>query len=255
MTKRLKPLSEQLGHLAVDVVSVGDLEKMLAEYKPQNRSNYQRYISMFFRWCVRRDLCTANPVDRMESVVLSKESPHIYTPEQTKAIMANAPNEMVAYFALAFFGGVRPDEIRRLDWSNIELADGVIHIKASVSKTKRPRYIEMPKNLCEWLLTVPNREGLVFPHSESSLHRWRSKAYKDAKVPSLQDGARHSMATYYLALHTIEETTELLGHADTVLFRHYRGVAKGKKTKAKKYFSIRPNQIADLVPFEKEAVA
>ena len=256
MGRRLRPLKDDLGHVAIDVVSGDDLKKILSKHKPQNRANYQRYFSMFFRWCVKNGSRDSNPIDRMEAVKLDDHAPEVYTPNQVAAIFKSTTTEMTPYLALAFFGGVRPDEIRRLDWSDIELTDGVIHIRASVSKTKRARFVEMPKNLREWLATCPNREGLVFPHSTSSLHRWRTKVYRDAGAPSIQDGARHSAATYFLALHTIEETTEMLGHSDKVLFRHYRGLMKGKKTKAKKYFDIRPGQKSGVAKFPiKEKVA
>jgi integrase len=246
--KRLKPLKEALGHLSIDVVDSDDIKKILSGYKPQNAANYKRYTSMFFRWAVRKDLAQGNPVEKLDAIKLDDDAPEIYEPKQVKAIIRactegdNPRKEMLPYFSLAFFAGIRPDEIRRLDWKDIDREEGIIHIRAAVSKTKKARFIEIPCNLRQWLANCPNKEGLVFPWSESSQKRWRAEVYKAAGVPSIQDGARHSMATYYLALHTIEETTDLLGNSDKVLFRHYKGMIKGRKTKAHAYFDIRPEQ-------------
>ena len=263
--KRLKPLREELGHLSVDVVDSEDIKQMLSGYKPQNAANYKRYTSMFFRWAVKKDLAQGNPVEKLDAIKLDDDAPEIYEPKQVKAIIkacteknvSKEPRkEMLPYFALAFFGGVRPDEIRRLEWKDIDLEEGVIHIRAAVSKTKKARFLEMTDNLRQWLATCPNKEGLVFPWSETSQKRWRAEVYKTAGVPSIQDGARHSMATYYLALHTIEETTELLGHSDKVLFRHYKGLVKSRKAKAKAYFDIKPKDSGIIAfPTAKEGVA
>jgi integrase len=251
--KRLKPLREQLGHLAIDAVEVNDIKELLSGYRPQNAANYKRYTSMFFRWAMRKGKVQGNPVELLDAIKLEDDAPEIYEPKQVAAILdactektgeKEPRTEMLPYFSLAFFGGVRPDEIRRLEWKDINLDEGVIHIHAAVSKTKKSRFLEMPTNLRQWLASCPDREDLVFPWSESSLKRWRAEVYITAGVPSIQDGARHSMATYYLALHTIEETTELLGHSDKVLFRHYKGLIKGRRTKAREYFGIKPNQSA-----------
>ncbi|MCF8131342.1 MAG: site-specific integrase [Deltaproteobacteria bacterium] len=249
--KRLKPLREELGNRAIDVVDAEDIKQLLSGYKPQNAANYKRYTSMFFRWAVKKDLVQGNPVEKLDAIKLEDDAPEIYSPNQVKAIIKACTEkkdnreprkEMLPYFALAFFAGIRPEEICRLEWKDITLDEGIIHIRAAVSKTKKARFLEMPANLRQWLAICPDREGLVFPWSESSQKRWRAEVYKTASVPSIQDGARHSMATYYLALHTIEETTELLGHSDKVLFRHYKGLIKGRKKQAEKYFSIIPGK-------------
>ncbi len=255
-TKRLKPLKETLGHLAIDAVDTEDIRELLEGYKPLNASNYKRYISMFFRWANKKKLVKGNPVDGLDPIPLDNDAPEIYSPKQVKAIMGacidgdKPRKEMLPYFALAFFGGIRPDEIKRLGWGDIDLEEGVIHIRAAVSKTRTARFLEMPRNLRQWLATCPDRTGLVFPWSETSCRRWRAEAYKTAGVPSIQDGARHSMATYYLALHGRDETTELLGHSDKVLFRHYKGLVKGRKTKARDYFSITPDKGAKIIQLQ-----
>lgn len=83
--------------------------------------------------------------------------------------------------------------------------------------------------------------GLVFPFSETSLSRWRRKVHKKAEVTSIQDGARHSFATFHLALNPMEDTMQELGHTTSqMLFRHYRGLAKNRKVKANEYFLIVP---------------
>ena len=243
---RLKPLKDTLGHLAIDAVSDTDLQKMLTKYKPLNRANYQRYFSMFFRWAVRKKLIKGNPVELLAPIPLNANAPEIYTPDQVRSVMKEiAKNkgeqrQILPYMALAFFAGIRPDELTRLNWKDISLTDGVIHVRADVSKTKKARFIEMPKNLRQWLAICPNRKGLVFPFPDSARRRWRKEVHKTAKVPLIRDGARHSMATYYMAEHTIEETTDILGHSNEVLFKHYKGLVKGKKSKAKAYFDIKP---------------
>lgn len=253
---RVKLLRDNFGDRDVRDVDTDDLRKLLKQFKRQNRANYKRHISMFFIWAIREKFIHENPAKKLKYVKLKNKSPEIYTPEKTRNIMnvcrePDTPRgtEMIPYFALAFFGGVRPDEILRLDWSDILFDENTIRIRESVSKTDDDRTFTMPDNLREWLLTCPNRTGKVFPYSESSRQRWRSEICKIATVQHLQDGARHSMATYYYELNGLEETIDLLGHSDKVLFRHYKNRNKGRnsKTKAKEYFNICPKHSKNKV--------
>jgi integrase len=151
--------------------------------------------------------------------------------------------QLTAYMSLAFFAGIRPQELMRLEWKDIDLSQKEILVTASNSKTGLARIVHISDNLYYWLKNIEKRDGKIFCFSESSLKRWRQRIFKICQIESIQDGARHSYATYHLALHTISETTQEMGHSNTkTLFRHYRGIARNRNQEAKSYFSILPQE-------------
>ena len=247
MEDRLKPFRNQLGQMAVGAIDAKDLDKVMDRhgFRGSNRQNYKRYLSGFFNWCLRGKKLSANPVADTAVVKIERETPAIYTPNQVKEILGKAKllhPELVPYLTIAFFAGVRPDEILRLQWLDIDLEHNEIQISTGQSKTRNARIVHLSHNLQAWLKDNLKKDGLVFPYSESSLKRWRSEVYKKARVPSIQDGARHTFATFYLALNSLDDTLQELGHTDPkMLFRHYRGLAKNRKAQAEEFFSIIPS--------------
>jgi integrase len=81
----------------------------------------------------------------------------------------------------------------------------------------------------------------VYPYSDSSLKRARKEVYKAVSIAPIQDGARHSFATYFYALNGLDSTLDQLGHrSPAMLHRHYKGLAKNRVKQAQKYFDIMP---------------
>jgi len=282
--KHLRTFKESMGHLAINTITGSDVDRWLDEqkFKATSRNNHRRYLSGFFNWCLTRELLMANPVLRTRKIKMPSHTPDIYSAEEVKTIMLACvdfissitisktgkklmprkvkvgettvvpkKDTLIPYMALAFFTGIRPNEIMRLRWRDIDLCLGEIHVNATASKTSMARIVHMPDNLKSWLIPYKSRaNSMVFPYSETLMRSWRRAIFEKLDIKHIQDGARHSFATYYLALNTMDDTIQELGHADTkMLFKHYRGLAKNRKTQANKYFSILPlkkNQIIAL---------
>jgi len=267
--KRLGRFSTEWGRLAITTIEAKDIDALLDSkgYHGTNRQNYKRYLSGFFNWAIKQGKTKGNPVQQTETVRVKKETPEIYTPTQVKAILRAAEKgkdaeeeadrikavpELVPYLAIAFFAGIRPEEISRLSWDDIDLNLGEIHIRSAQSKTHSARIVHISGNLKTWLLKYRKESGKVFAYSETSLKRWRAKVMKTAGVSTIQDGARHTFATFHLALHGIDDTLQELGHTDPkMLFRHYRGLAKNRKAQAQKFFEIKPNAKTKIIHLQR----
>lgn len=259
--KWLKLFKKPFGHLAIDSIESKDIDLLLDEEGIQgtSRANQKRYLGGFYNWAIREGKATANPVKRTRQTVTESHTPGIYAPKEVKAIFKKAEElhpDFVPYLALAFFAGVRPEEITRLNWQDVDLNIGEIHIRADQSKTRSARIVTMPDNLKAWLLKYRKKDGKIFPHSATTLKRRRVKVYQKAEVPSIQDGARHTFATFCFALEGLDETLHRLGHTDSkMLQRHYKGLAKNRKAQAEKYFQIRPEKAGKVVPLKKAEAA
>jgi len=255
--KRLARFSDAWERWAITTIEAKDIDALLDQhgYQGTNRQNYKRYLSGFFNWAIKKGKTKGNPVQQTETVRINKETPEIYTPKKVTSVLRQAETdrpELVPYLAVAFFAGVRPEEITRLNWADIDLSLGEIRIRSAQSKTHSARLVHISDNLKIWLLKHRQESGKVFAFSESSLKRWRAQVMQAAKVETIQDGARHTYATFHLALHGLDDTLQELGHTDPkMLFRHYRGLAKNRKTQAKKFFEIEPNSEAKVIEFQK----
>lgn len=283
---RLTKFQTSMGHLPIDTIEASDIDEWLdkQKFKATSRDNHRRYIGGFFNWCIAQNKIIANPVQRTRKIKKPSHTPEIYNAKDVATIMtacdsftkntatlANGKKRpvrkvkvggnyvtpdrslFIPYMALAFFAGIRPNEITRLKWKDIDLQLDEVHVNAGTSKTSMARIVHISSNLKKWLAPYQGEgTALVFPYSDTVLRSWRRAIFKDLDVKYIQDGARHTFATYYLALNTVDDTIQELGHTDTkMLFKHYRGLAKNRKAQAKRYFNIEPETGSKIIPLSK----
>ncbi len=225
-------------------ITADDLLRWMDErgYQATNRANRRRILSNFFGWCIKRGYTSINPVDGITVPRVEEKLPEVFTVDQVRDTMKAAQEvspELVAYFAIGFFAGIRPTELTRLEWESI--TDTHIHVGGKVAKIRKQRYVEILPNLKEWLATCKSKKGRIAPLTPTEL-RNRVRKVRDAiglkKWP--KDITRHSFATYHLAKFQDAPRTSLeLGHLkpDT-LYNHYRALAT--KNDGIEFFQIIP---------------
>ena len=134
--------------------------------------------------------------------------------------------------AIMLFAGVRPKEMTRLQWKDIDLEAGTLFISNLKAKTDRSREIEMPETLIKWLKKCATEtmddESLVVPNN------WKRKIQvirkKAGIATSGRDQLRKSFASYHLrAFEDVNKTRSILGHeTDEILFTNYRNAVRKK---------------------------
>ena len=127
-------------------------------------------------------------------------------------------------------------EIKALDWRDVDLAGGFIHVGAKVSKTRSRRWCRFSTTLrlvaadCEAIRT--DRWPNLRKRHEAARLRAGIKEWPDNCM-------RHSFVSYRLAATGNAAQTALeSGHDQAVLFAHYRELVRPKD--AEMFFSIRP---------------
>ena len=60
-------------------------------------------------------------------------------------------SDALSAVCIMLFAGVRPAEIKRLTWRNLDLEEGTLFIANTAAKTDRSREIAMPETLIAWL--------------------------------------------------------------------------------------------------------
>ncbi len=213
---------------AISEISGRDIESWLSARFPTAgyKANALRTIRPAFSWAVRQELLQSSPFEKVEQVrTRAHDGVDVFTPAEAARLMSCAPADCIAAFAILLFAGVRPTELTRLTWGNIR--EGFIHITPSIAKTQQVRNIELEPTLAAWLATTGTHQ------TEESIcpPNWLRKRQETVKAAGLQgrpDTARHSYATYHLALHKdVNALKANLGHskASDTLFIHYRAAA------------------------------
>lgn len=180
----------------------------------------------------------------------------ILTPEQmTRLITARqqaekigrASGTMVPFLALQAFAGLRHEEVHRLDWRDIHLAERYIYISKDVAKrterdhTGRDRIVPIQDNLAAWLTDYAKRNGPVCPMAQTSGALTKLKRLADipAGDNETKNVLRKSFISYRKAItKSITQTAEEAGNSPSVIKKYYgRPIPEAE---AKRWFTIWP---------------
>lgn len=213
-------------------------------------NNYRDELHAFFKWCMEKDLatkrpyCFINPVEsvlRHKNMIVREEQalhPTTSSPEKICALFSDLMaqgRDMVPYFALCYFAGIRPEEVQRMNGREKELINldtNVITIPAGLSKTRQQRQIEISPNLALWLRTYPNP---ILPTNHRKMIAATRKAHQ-----LTHDEMRHSFISYHVALHrSVGDAALQAGNSETIVKRHYLNLHT--REDGAKFFRIIPD--------------
>lgn len=230
-------------------------------------------LSSIWKDAVRQQLVERNPIEGVARRKVQRTQVAVYTVEQVKALMECAwkhDREMVPYFAIAIFAGLRPDvrsEITRLDWEDVDFEHKQIRVgKNFDNKTGTRRFVEMEENLLAWLEPWKNATGPVVPPNLVRRRRYltRGKYQSPEKTPSVKwkelvpngeearDITRHTYGSYLEAKYrNRNKVMANMGHLDTSTYeQHYRNARSPQEAEA--FWDLRPP--ADLQVNQEEVL-
>lgn len=258
LRNRLNIFGQTFGERNVAEVTQADVEQWLRDLvgisdksaeglSARSKKNYLISVRTFFNWSIAKDYRSAdNPATKISTPKIDWEAPSILTPDEAKRLLVAAQTEqngrLLASVVLGLFAGIRSNEIMRLDWSAIDLKEGILTIGPQIAKKRRLRVLELMPNCIAWLKTIKSREGRLAPGKYTV--RW-AEFVKKAGFPdwgeNRSNAMRHSFGSYHYALYSdAAKTAAMLGHRanDQVLFDSYRSLARKKDAEA--YFGIKP---------------
>jgi integrase len=249
MNQRLKRFNKEYGDWLACDVNVDIIDDFITglNVATKTQENYRLALNRLFKYAVKIKAAPSNPVAEIEPPTIISADTGILKPNQVAALLSAADDDTIPGLAISFFAGVRRAEIERLDWSEIDLQERTIEIKAKNSKTAQRRIIPISKNLKAWLLPHDQHEGSVI----ETPHLWRKgceTARADAKIKEWPHNAgRHSFASYHLGMHGDSGTlATILGHANPgLLHQHYKKLVTKKA--AKTYWSITPAMAKNII--------
>ena len=149
---------------------------------------------------------------------------------------ASTDADICALNAMILFGGLRREEVEKLDWSAVNFRTGHIEVSAEVSKVARERFAPIPDNLREWLLPLAKKR--VQSSRRILMHALRKTWKRAGLYPWPQDAHRHSFISYRRRLIGDAQTALDAGTSETIIKRHYKRPVTIED--AERFFSIMP---------------
>lgn len=129
-----------------------DLEEYLAalEYAPTTRRTHWIHLAGALRYAHRRGMLPRDPTADVYLAPPPKEEPKTIPNAELRAMKAriHCDRQWLAYHLLTYTG-MRQGEIRELLWSDVDLVEGMLHIRRS--KGDRIRYVPIHPVLGEVL--------------------------------------------------------------------------------------------------------
>jgi integrase len=221
---------------------------------PVSKSNVRRALHAFFAWCSTRKpqaFCFENPVKSIPPIKVDREEPQILRVDGVKRLMqaaeAHKQGVCIPYVALGLFCAIRPTELARLSWNEIDIKAGTVTIGAKLAKMRQRRIVEIPKNALQFLAahasdktSIKGKNWRRDFDAVKAAAGYGGRAGEQAELkPWTADVMRHTGISNHLAQHQHEgKTAAWAGNSPDVIQRHYKGLVH--KNDAKAFWAIVP---------------
>jgi site-specific recombinase XerD len=238
------------------------LFKNYHQKSPKTYNEVLGYIRSFFNWCKRKDvaLCVENPCDDLRGKSIHYEEPKFVTAETVRHVFdllerkcdSVTKQQVIWFFAIWFFCGIRTEEILRLRHKDVNIDEGWIRVAfpKGFQHGVAPRMVEMPDVCKAWLRAydaTPDGtddkfiDRFAFPHYAKSVLMKAAKDCGETDFKLVDNAGRHSFVTMHVALYNNPSRTEALaGTSKDMRVNNYMGLAT--KAQARAYFDVMPDK-------------
>lgn len=241
---RLLRTNPELGKRNFSELSVSECEEWLnaAFHTNQQFNKARTMLHGLFEFALRREWCDKNPIKRIErKKVVEKEIQPLKLAE-TKRLIKTAQNESPEYAvvaALLVYTGIRPREVRRLTWRDIDTEEKTITVRSQCSKTGGVRQVEIPPVLNRLLITHKSQNTSHICPTDWQ-RRWRKiRDNSGFRGRWVQDVLRHTYASFHAKNYADLPRLQLnMGHRDLSLLRsRYVNMHGISRAEAKSFFN------------------
>ena len=197
-------------------------------------------LHSIFTYGIRRGWCSSNPVDSLETPPVYEERIVPLSSKQIRALMRECRKEdmreMLPSMLLLLWCGIRPGEVRRLKWGDIDKSEKVVYIDGRASKTGGPRAVP-PRGKAKLLLEHTNPSSLLIA-PRNWVRLWKRLRLRAGFINWQRDALRHTFASLHLKrFHNLPQLQEEMGHRDCSLLRtRYLNLRNVSASTARRFF-------------------
>lgn len=229
------PLDKLPQEIMAHEVTSHHVKVMLAheEIKPKTRNNWLGYISTIWKWGKDNGMTSIDPTEGVERYADDRGEIDFLSVDECRKLLehvrAKYP-QWLAFHALGLFAGIRPEEIRRMTWADVRLDESSAIVRATSSKTRQRRIVELEPAAKSWLAPCDTTHRLMYRCLNKDLADLRRIIGR----PWPHDAMRHTYASYHLQQFRDERKTQAnMGHRSAaLLFQHYRALTTTSEAKA-----------------------
>lgn len=255
---RVNVFANSVPNLSVSDITPDQIADYLSkrDVSPATRDNDRRALSRFFSWCMerpRRWIATNPARAEKRRSRGEKAPPQILTIEQCEALLRAAMKHkdglLAPYFALALFAGIRPEELKRLTWPQINLTDKQITLTSEQSKTKRNRVVNIQPTLATWLKRYKDK-----PITQKNWRRdfdavklaagFSGRVVNEETIPWTVDVMRHTAISHFFRdCGSYGLTSEQFDNSESIIKRHYQNQANATTKHTKAFYKLTPSAL------------
>jgi integrase len=231
-------------------ISADELTSYLQRLKTSGtaRNNHRRLIVSLFNhakgqgWLNKAE---ATAADALGTAKVKDKPVEIYTPAEMSAMLSHADTELVPWFVMIGFCGIRREELAKgLAWEHVDFQRGCIIVPAAIAKTGRKRKIDLADNAKAWLSAYAGRTGEIF---KIDPRKRLARLTAASGVQWKQNALRHSFCSYRMeACRNAGQVALEAGNSPAVILRHYFEIVHTEDANA--WWSIMPVDAGKVVP-------
>ncbi len=229
IARRLIKANPSLGQRRIRSITTQDCEQFLhaAFTQPRQYNKARAVCSGIFSTACRKGWCHDNPVRRLAAQSVKEHRIAILRPEEINQLLHVSRQYRqgccLSAVALMLYAGIRPHEVARLTWGNIDLIHGYICIMPQHSKTGGARRVTIHKPL-RLILQHCRQDASQRICPPNWINHWRivrkEAGWGTPQHPWQQDALRHTFASYHLAHFKDFSLLQWeIGHRDSTLLR------------------------------------
>jgi integrase len=237
---RLGRFAKAFAGRTVATITTKDINGWLEslEVGPVTRNTFRRDARTLFSFCCDHRYCAENPATSTTLAKVPASEVVVLSVDEARRLIAVASPQMLPYWAIGLFAGLRPSEIRALEWDAVDLDDALITVRSG--KTGKKRFVTIQPNLIEWLRPLHKRVGKVVAPDNFRKRKAEDKAAAGLRHSWPTNAMRHSFGSYWLAkFNDVNALALQMGNSPTVIEKHYKRAVRPKE--AERYWQIAPS--------------
>ena len=262
-----KRFNKQHGHRLLVDITKKDVMRFIEDTNVSkiSKTSYRQALGAIFSHAVERAEIYENPCwsnSKRRKKTDGRRKPNKALPlDKIVLILQTMPDELIPYYSICLFAGLRQDEIMKLQWEDVNLEENVIIIhdpKGSSDRDTPNRCSQIIEPLIQWLepfrgMTGPVfrkewKKTLVYQHRESIGLLVRNAGKKENYKLYPSNCLRHTGCTAWSGKFTRGVAAKQVGNSEKRQASNYDHVWTSKQ--AEEFFRLTPQYISFIKDVE-----
>ena len=243
-------IKNKWGNFKPDDLKKNEIDLLIKglEISNNTRRKYLRYIRMFLSWVKDEGHILQNPTDGIFYKPDDFDADCYDAATTSKLLQFVAENEkdLIGYYSLLTFAGLRPSEGARVQWEDYNFKTSQLYVRKGKTNA---RHITLEPVAIAWMKfhrknTPQDKPFIDLCSLENREKNIRQNALDRAWI---QDGLRHGFGTYYKSkIKSINHVADYMGNSPDVVKRHYARTIDVKE--CENFWRVTPKRVLGSNP-------